>query len=263
MKILYFTATGNSLYIAKSFGGELYSIPQMVKEGKTEFTDEKIGLIFPIHGWGVPSYVVDFLKTANFNCNYLFSVTTYGIYSGAIAKHLTDISRETGHNFSYINAIKMVDNYLPGFDMKKQIENEEKKEIEKHLEVIKSDVKNSKKWIKKENFLQKEAFNLMSKRKTPFSKNQLKIHIYGGGIENYIYVDNTCTGCGICAKVCPVDNIKVDKNNKSISLKNNCFGCFSCIHNCPSNSIHIKGEVNENRYRNRHIKLSEIVQANR
>ena len=36
MKTLYFTATGNSLYIAKSIGGELLSIPKMIKEGRYE-----------------------------------------------------------------------------------------------------------------------------------------------------------------------------------------------------------------------------------
>ena len=109
MKILYFSATGNSLYIAKSIGGELYSIPQMVKEGTYEFTDEKIGIVFPLHAWSVPPYVVDFLKKATFNCEYLFAVVTYGIYSGAVAKHLSDIADEAGFHFSYIGRIKMVD----------------------------------------------------------------------------------------------------------------------------------------------------------
>ncbi len=31
MKLLFFTATGNSLYIAKSFGGEMLSIPSILK----------------------------------------------------------------------------------------------------------------------------------------------------------------------------------------------------------------------------------------
>jgi len=156
MKILYFTATGNSLYIAKSIGGELYSIPQMVKEGKYEFTDKNIGIVFPLHAWGVPSYVVDFLKRARFNCDYLFAVTTYGIYSGAVAKHLIDIANEAGYSFSYINRIKMVDNYLPTFDMKKEVEKESKKEIEKHLKTLKADIETSKKWILNESIIQKK-----------------------------------------------------------------------------------------------------------
>ena len=235
----------------------------MVKEGTYDFTDEKIGIVFPLHAWGVPSYVADFLRKVTFNCDYLFAVTTYGIYSGAVAKHLTDIGNEAGFSFDYINRIKMVDNYVPTFDMKKEIEKEHKKEIEKHLAAIKSDIAASKKWILKESFLNKALFNYMARRGSkPFNDKRLKVHVYGEGIDNYLEVKDSCTGCGVCASVCPVGNIEVDKDRCKISLSDRCFMCFACVHHCPSNAIHIKGEVNGNRFRNSHIKLSEIVKAN-
>lgn len=263
MKLLYFTATGNSLFIAKSIGGELYSIPQMVKEGTYEFTDEKIGIVFPLHGWSVPTYVVDFLKKATLNCEYLFAVVTYGIYSGAVAKHLSDIAEEAGFHFSYISRIKMVDNYLPGFDMNKQIAKEPKKQIEKHLEAIKSDIGASKKGTLKENFLDKAAMNYMLRRGSkPFSKKRLKVHAVGAGIENYVYVEDSCTHCGVCASVCPVNNIEIDTKNGKTSFKDKCFTCFACIQNCPSSAIHIRGEVSNARFRNRHVTLNEIILSN-
>lgn len=263
MKILYFTATGNSLHIAKSLGGELLSIPQMDKEGIYEFSDDKIGLVFPLHAWGVPSYVAEFLKKVTFHCNYLFAVTTYGIYSGAVAKHLTDIGNEAGFSFDYINRIKMVDNYLPTFDMKKEIKKEPKKKIEEQLAVVKADIEASKKWLLKESLLNKASFNYMAKRgNRPFNEKRLKVHVYAEGIENYLYVEDSCTQCGICTRVCPVDNIVIDQVNGKIALSDKCFMCFACIHHCPSNAIHIKGEVNANRYRNSNIKLKEIITAN-
>lgn len=263
MKILYFTATGNSLHIAKSLGGELLSIPQLVKEGTYEFTDDKIGIVFPLHAWGVPSYLADYLRKVTFNCDYLFAVTTFGIYSGAVAKHLTDIGNDAGYSFDYINRIKMVDNYVPTFDMEKEIENEGKKEIEKQLATVKSDIDSSKKWILKENFLKKTAFNYMMNRDKPFNEERLKVHIYGEAIDNYIYVDDTCVQCGLCAKVCPVDNIKMSDENGKIELSDKCFMCFACLHHCPSKAIHVNGEVNGNRYINRNIKLQEIIEANK
>ncbi len=263
MKILYFTATGNSLYIAKSLGGELLSIPQLDKKGIYEFTDDKIGIVFPLHAWGVPSYVAEFLKKASFNCEYLFAVTTYGIYSGAVAMHLTNIGKEAGYSFDYINRIKMVDNYLPTFDMKKEIEKEPKKFIEKHLVMVKSDIASSKQWILKESILNRASFNYMAKRgNKPFNEKRLKVHVYGEGIKNYIEVNDNCTQCGICTKVCPVDNIVIDNNDGKIALSDKCFMCFACIHNCPSNAIHIKGEVSDNRFRNSNVKLKEIITAN-
>ena len=263
MKILYFSATGNSLYIAKSIGGELNPIPQMVKEGTYEFTDEKIGIVFPLHAWSVPPYVVDFLKKATFNCEYLFAVVTYGIYSGAVAKHLSDIADEAGFRFSYIGRIKMVDNYLPTFDMEKEIAKEPKKKIELQLETVKSDITASKEGTLKENFLDKAAMNYMFRRGgKPFSKKRLKVHVVGEGIENYIYVEDSCIQCGVCASVCPVNNIKMNSKNGKISLSDKCFMCFACIHNCPSNAIHIKGEVSNARFRNSNVTLKEIMHSN-
>lgn len=263
MKILYFTATGNSLYVAKSLGGELLSIPQLDKSGTYEFTDDKIGIVFPLHAWGVPSYLVDFLKKVTFNCNYLFAVTTYGIYSGAVAKHLTDIANEAGYKFDYINRVKMVDNYVPTFDMEKEIANESKKEIEKHVGLIKSDIDKSKKWILKENIIKKGAFNMMSRRAyRPFNEKRLKVHVYGEGIDNYLQVEDSCNKCGVCTKVCPVDNIEIDKEKGKIKLSDKCFMCMACLHHCPSNAIHINGQVSRSRFINKNVKLKEIIEAN-
>ena len=47
MKIFYFTATGNSLAVAKKLGGELISIPQV--KGKHTFRDDVIGVVFPTY----------------------------------------------------------------------------------------------------------------------------------------------------------------------------------------------------------------------
>lgn len=263
MKILYFTGTGNSLYVAKSIGGELCSIPKMVKEGTLDFTDEKIGIVFPIYAWSVPPYVVDFLKKATINCEYLFAIMTYGIYSGGAANHLLNVAKEVDLDFSYINRIKMVDNYLPTFDMEKQIENEPKKEIEKHLETIKSDILDSKKWRLKDPFLKKLGTNLMLKRakKNP-NKETLMGYAIGNGIKNFVTIEDSCTRCGTCSRVCPTNNIRIDKKSGKIVLGNKCITCMACIHHCPTNSIRLKGERSKVRFRNSNVSLSEIIESN-
>lgn len=43
MKIFYFTGTGNSLYVAQQLGGELLSIPQVMKDDRIEIQDEAVG----------------------------------------------------------------------------------------------------------------------------------------------------------------------------------------------------------------------------
>ncbi len=49
MKTLFFTATGNSLYVAKRIGGELYSIPQLLKNNNYIIEDESVGFVFPCY----------------------------------------------------------------------------------------------------------------------------------------------------------------------------------------------------------------------
>ena len=48
MKILYFTSTGNNYYISQQLGGELLSIPQLIKKGEYDIKDESVGIVFPV-----------------------------------------------------------------------------------------------------------------------------------------------------------------------------------------------------------------------
>ncbi len=262
MKLLFFTATGNSLYIAKSFGGEMLSIPSMIKQGEYEFTDDKIGIVFPVYSNKVPQHVEEFLMKAKFNCDYLFAVMTYGIFAAAASKHLLDIAEKAGHDFAYVNRIKMVDNWLPGFKMDSQIKSEPKKKVEEHLSAIIADVNESKKWVLKSNaFTRLWTANMVNGATKPNAKENLMGGRIGNGIKNFASVDG-CIGCGTCAKVCPVDNITVDKENKTISFGDHCLSCFACVHNCPTTAIHLKGERSSARYRNKNVTLKEIIEAN-
>ena len=61
MKIFYFTATGNSLAVAKKIGGELISISQARNEQIKEYKDDVIGFVFPTFGCTVPKIVKEFM----------------------------------------------------------------------------------------------------------------------------------------------------------------------------------------------------------
>lgn len=248
MIVLYFTASGNSLHVAKSFGGETFSIPQMIKEGRYDFKDDKIGVVFPLYEWSVPPYVEEFLKKASFDCEYLFGIFTYGIYSGACATHLTNIAKESGYTFDYINRVKMVDNYITGFKMESQIKDEYKKDIDGQLKDIVKDINSSKKYQINDATFRKIGTNFMvnKEHKSPHDK---------------FTIEDSCTKCGVCTKVCPVSNIRPDENAK-VKVYDNCMSCFACTHNCPSNAIRFKGERSKERFRNSNVTLQEIVKSN-
>ena len=64
MTILYFTATGNSLAVAKRLGGTLLSIPQLIREELYVIEDDIIGIISPTYCADLPHMVREYLDKA-------------------------------------------------------------------------------------------------------------------------------------------------------------------------------------------------------
>jgi len=249
MIVLYFTATGNNLYVAKRIGGKYYSIPKLIKENKYDFEDDKIGIVFPTYNLGVPKIVEEFLNKAKLKSKYIFAVTSYGAFSGGTAKHVLDIGERNGIQFSYVNEILMIDNYIPVFDIDKEREKEPKKKIEQNLEKIVKDIEDGKQYIKKHAPIRKLIEKLIVIYN---SKNQ-------ESLEKNFYVEGECNKCKICEKVCPVDNIEVGIQPY---FNNNCQNCLACINHCPQNIIRFLGEKSEARFINQNVKLKEIIEAN-
>ena len=77
--ILYFTGTGNCLYVARQLGGknsELLSIPQLMKQNDIEIEADEIGIVYPIYGHMPPNMVRQFIKKAKLKADYKFAVLT-------------------------------------------------------------------------------------------------------------------------------------------------------------------------------------------
>lgn len=250
MKIFYFTATGNSLYVAKRIGGELYSIPQMLKEGKREFEDEAIGFVFPCYGLGLPRMVIEFIRQSQFRAEYFFAVMTYGNMAASGLRHPEEVGRQAGIEFSYTNEILMIDNYLPLFKIEDQLEKESSKKIEEKLGQIVSDITSRQKKLTRKG-LASVAFSKLIYNY--FSGKQ-----FDAGDKRFI-VQNNCNSCKVCEKVCPKKNIRVGEKPEFL---HRCDACYACIHHCPQKAIHVKSEKSNTRFINRNVKLTEIIEAN-
>lgn len=266
--ILYFTATGNSLYVARELtdsNEQLLSIPQMVKVGRYDFEADEIGVVYPIYGHMPPNTVREFIKRANLKANYKFAILTYGNIKSSASEIWNNLTRSIGKPFDYIATIIMVDNWLPHFDMNEQMKID--KHIPENLQRISADLAQRKQWCEP-----------VSKAERTLHDNWLKEVGMNPDIgflkrsEIYFDITASCIGCGICNDVCPRGNYKFTSNG--IQTEGDCDFCFACIQNCPQKAIRFKkiendpqlanDELNPNaRYRNEHISLMDIKRANR
>lgn len=250
MKIFYFTGTGNSLFVAKEIGGELYSIPKMLKEKRFNFEDDVIGFVFPCYCFGLPRMVIEFLKKAKFKANYFFGVMTYGQIASSGLYHLEEVGKNSGIKFDYTNEILMVDNYLPLFDIETQLNIEEHKSIEDNLIKIANDI-SARKTLK----IRKGIASIIISKIVHSTYK----YFHDNNDKQFI-VSDTCRACRVCERVCPKNNIVFENDRPKFLHK--CDSCLACIHHCSKTAIHLKKEKSTKRFINKNINLEEIIESN-
>ncbi len=249
MIILYLTSTGNNLFIAKHIGGELYSIPKLLRERRFEFEDEAIGIIFPCYYFGTPKLVKQFLESATLKSPYIFAVMSCGNMSAGGIQHFLTLATHAGIELSYTNEILMIDNYVPMYDMEQQRQHAPKKHIEEHLETIVGDIRSKKRSLTHKN-LGSTLFTFFAQQ---FYTMRLK------NADKRFRVEESCNGCKICEKVCPVNNIDVQEKPRYL---HHCEECLACTHHCPQHAIRVKHEKNTIRFINEHVSVKEIIDSN-
>ena len=92
--ILYFSSTGNSLYIAQKIqdqmGGQIKYIPNYNGNG-SEF--EKIILVTPIYSFGMPTFVYDIIPRLN-KATELIIIQNYGGMVGGADYYIYQYAKE-------------------------------------------------------------------------------------------------------------------------------------------------------------------------
>ena len=252
MTICYFTATGNCLYVARRLGGKLLSIPQLMKQDDIIIEDDAVGIVAPVYAVEMPMMVKAFLEKAKIKTEYFFFIYTYGMGYAEAFTHVAVTAQKVGLRLDYINAIIMVDNYLPFSDMKDQIETLPEKNVEGQINQVIIDISERR---RKEIHPTEENLIEMDRWTRTHAANILKKDTALG-----YTVNDDCIRCGICAKVCPANNITVADDG--VVFSDHCEVCYACLHNCPKSAIHMELEAGTMHFRNEHVTLADIIQAN-
>lgn len=249
MKILYYTSTGNNLYIASKLGGELLSIPQLVKNQIYDIEDDTVGIVFPVFFATSPKTIREYLEKVNINADYLFLITSYGSDGDQNAlKIMKETLNNRGINVNYTNSVLMIDNFLPVFDMAKEKEIKKDLDVDGQINRIKEDISNRKEYI-----FDKKPFTDVANIEEILETTMTE--------KYHIQVGEDCSNCLICSRVCPRGNITYVDEKPQIG--DNCDFCLGCVHHCKTHTLTIYDELNPNeRYRNPNVKISQIIKSN-
>jgi len=256
--VFYFTATGNSLFVAKQFSDAPLSIPQELKKSDLNYEADEIGFVCPDYAGAIPKIVREFVAKAKFNAPYIFSVITFGNACVNVAEYWDEYCKGKGVRNNYIQPILMVDNYLPVFDMNQQMAID--KHVDENLAKILEDVGAHKNHIAEPEMgmfnkemlkgMQDQHFSMTAERLVELKKDR-------------------CVECMTCEKVCPHKNFRLGAGG--VEFSGDCEYCLACVQNCPQKALTLRsaregwpGERNpEARYRHPDISLNEIIRSNR
>jgi ferredoxin/flavodoxin len=247
--IFYFSGTGNSLWAAEKISiaqdQKLFSIADEMRKNNFEYTlddNELIGFVFPIYAWNAPKMVLDFiskLKLNNYGANYTFAISTCEANIGLTMQNLKGTLNSKGLELDSAFSIVMPGNYVILTPIKSKTSiNSILDNAEDRIEEINNSIE------KRENKLE------ITLGKLPYLKSKLVNPIfmkYGLNTKKFSSSDS-CTSCGLCEKVCPTNNIKLDGKP---TWGNNCTQCLACINRCPKKAIEYgKSTRNNGRYYN-------------
>ena len=271
--IFYFSGTGNTKWAASKLAAatreDLISIAPYMRADDSSHNlaepfilkeNERLGFVFPVHGWRVPKLVREFICKMKIqrepsdasaenkakaddslkNRPFTYCVCTAGDSIGLTIENLNEVISlnpslqalgitEVSSSYSLI----MPESYigLPFMDVDpKEREIRKKKNAAQELAVVCEEI-----------FDRKEGINRLVKGPIPWFFTK----VVGGFFENVLITDkrfhvekDRCVKCGICANVCPVGDIKGGHGEYPVWLHHkDCLTCFTCYHHCPHHAI--------------------------
>jgi ferredoxin/flavodoxin len=291
-EIYYFSGTGNSLAAARDISGKLNgkltSIPSVIGRDSIETDADVVGIVFPVYHGGLPNIVRKFAGLLkNMENKYIFAISTYGDGPGIAVKLIGKIINEKGGILAAGFSVQLPYNYIiPSYKAEKksfqiilrQVSFEKQKGlIEAWLEKLDS-IAEYVKALKSGIFETKmelliKLIELFKVEDRWGKKLWLKMAGYSGPaaptfhesiklMDHGFHTDEKCTGCGICARVCPVSDIKMTENRPS--WLHNCEQCFACLQWCPEKAISFGKDWESQkdktyRYHHPDVKLSEML----
>ena len=234
--ILYFSATGNTKYIAselaKALNDSIIDLREKIREKDyTPIHSKKPFVICsPVYVSEPPRFLMDFLRrtrlTGNPNVYFVFSS---GGYSG--------ISAIMGHQLAVKKRMKykgtadfiMPSNYIA----ENMFPIQDTQEIEKRILRAQRKIKKTAATIRSGGIL-KSRYIWLWEYFVTLLFYPVWYHLRQG-VKDF-HVSSSCISCGKCERLCPLHVISM-RSGKPVWKGRTCAHCMSCIQNCPVQAI--------------------------
>ena len=259
--IYYFSATGNSLQLARRIASNLETcdlVPMASTLGNEmiEPSSERIGLIFPVFAWGMPRMVAEFIGKLSLKGHpYIFAAATCVAIPGNTLRDLQKDLRQRGVDLqagfvvkagrSSLMKLNSLDKIIIRLDRKRKT----LRNSDERISEIVSTVKN----------LQPHRPETSSPGANLFGSmfHDLALKSFKT-IDSAFLVNDSCEACGHCARICPRSNIIMENNHPV--FQNNCELCHACIQWCPNFAIrHPNFDGALKQYRNPGVKMTDLI----
>ena len=190
--------------------------------------EDRVGFVIPTHFGGLPFIVAQFilsLRLTGYIGQYTYLVATYGKMCGQVHYQLNKLLKKQGIILNGMFCIKMVDTWTPVFDLSNQqkITNKTHHALPYIHEAVSLVRRNT-----CGNFMKGTYPRLLAAFYYKIYSIRRRTH--------YFHVLNSCTGCGLCAKLCPMNTIEIENKRPRWKLEK-CTLCLGCLHQCPHFSI--------------------------
>jgi len=257
--LFFTTGTGNSLWTARTVANQLGNaelIPLLWADGNpVESHADAIGIVFPVHIWGLPPPVIAFVNSLAIDTSkYYFAIAVNAGQVAATLLQLQKLMKSRGLFLSSGFDIVMPSNYIPWGgpgpeDKRMRRISDAKEKINKTASMI---AKREQRPVEKGPLWQNILFSWFYKFAFPYIQT----------LDKDFGVDDKCNTCGICKKICPCGNIDLNEG-KPVWL-HHCEQCLACIQWCPKEAIQYgKRTSRHERYHHPEVMLEDMITISR
>ena len=227
--ILYFSATGNSRWVAEGLARRLGQRAVSLTGPLGHIADSQIIWVFPVHSWGLPPYVVAKIRTLDIDTPAHHMVATCGDDAGLTDRQWRREVSARGWRPVSAHTVQMPNTYvaLPGFDTDPQeLQQSKLHAAEERLDHIAAVIRTG-----------REVTDTV-RGSLPALKSRVVYPVFMRCMVNpgwFRVNTDACVSCGACRRACPVGNITLRDGHPHWGP--DCTGCLACYHHCPTHAI--------------------------